>query len=325
MKRNPAGRIRVHYWNTSPMPADLRLSILKVLAYFDIFRYPLARSEILSFLEQPANENEFSWALEELVRENYVFLHQQFYAISSDKNLACRRTNGNLRAQAMVQKGKKISRMLFQMPYVRAIGISGSLSKNFAAEDADIDYFIIARANRLWIARTLMHLIKKFSFLAGRQHWYCMNYYIDEQALEIEEKNLYTAIELITLVPACGRSSLKTFFRENAWAKGFYPNYCSGLSVADEPERDSLVKHAGEWLLGGWMGDKLDDYFMRITARRWKKKEIRGRITASGKPMSLSIGKHFARPNPVFLQQEILRAYQKRLQALTFQRNEAVH
>ena len=88
--------------------------------------------------------------------------------------------------------------MLFQFPFVRGVFISGSLSKRCAAEKEDVDYFIVTSANRLWIARTIMHLYKKLTYLRGRQDRYCMNYFIDEEALEIKEKNIFTAVEMIT-------------------------------------------------------------------------------------------------------------------------------
>ena len=34
-----------------------------------------------------------------------------------------------------------------------------------------------------------------------------MNYYIDEEALQISDKNIYTAVEVVTLVPVCGNGS----------------------------------------------------------------------------------------------------------------------
>src|SRR6202022_4223033 len=90
---------------------------------------------------------------------------------------------------------------------------------------SDIDFFIITKANRLWIARTLMHLFKKLTFLTGHQGWYCMNYYVDEEALQIEEKNIFTATELITLLPVCGNGTMEEFFRANNWASSYFPNY----------------------------------------------------------------------------------------------------
>ncbi|HEY4154140.1 MAG TPA: hypothetical protein VGM24_01900 [Puia sp.] len=295
------------------MAADLTDSILKVLAYFDLFDYPLRKEEIFAFLDQPVQPVVLSEALEELLERENIFLFQPFYSIRDNKELACRRVTGNLRAQPLLRIGNRISRILYQCPYVRAIGISGSLSKNFAAEDADIDYFIITRSDRLWIARTMLHLIKKFSFLLGRQHWFCMNYFIDEEALEIEEKNIFTAIELLTLLPLRGNSCLNEFYSGNTWTKEFCPNYRNRSAAADGPVSDSRLKKILESLFDGRAGDWLDNYFMRLTSRRWKKKEGLQKRSVKGNLMSLQTGKHFSKPNPGLFQKEILRLYQDNL------------
>jgi hypothetical protein len=302
--------------NTLHMPASLRQSILNVLAYFDLFDYPLTRAEILSFLGRPVQPGAFEQTLEELLAEHRVFPCRQFYALRNQTALATRRIAGNRRAQPLLQTGRRISRLLYQVPYVRAIAISGSLSKTFAAADADIDYFIITGANRLWIARTLMHLVKKFSYLLGRQHWYCMNYYIDEEALEIEEKNIFTAIELLTLLPVCGQDRFGEFFVRNGWAAGFYPNYHPRSAVPEDPCSDSFGKRLLEWLFRGGIGDRLDDYLMRVTTRRWKSKEALQKRSAKGTRMGLCTGKHFSKPNPRFFQQQVLAAYEDRLKKL---------
>src|SRR6266478_4413244 len=99
----------------------------------------------------------------------------------------------------------KIGRFLSRFPYVTGVGISGSLSKMDAREKADFDFFIVTKANRLWIARTIMHLFKKLTFITGKQHLYCMNYYLDEKALQLRDQNIYTAVEAITLIPVSGK------------------------------------------------------------------------------------------------------------------------
>jgi len=52
-----------------------------------------------------------------------------------------------------------------------------------------------------------------------------MNYFIDEEALEIEEKNIFTATELITLLPACGNGGLVKIFRRQQLVTSFLPHY----------------------------------------------------------------------------------------------------
>jgi hypothetical protein len=292
---------------------QLRQSIFKVLAYFDLFHYPLSSEEIMIFLDHPVSLQELDEALETMSLGGRVFRHHQFYSLHDDRELALKRMTGNRHAQALLPVAKRLSNFLFRFPFVRGIAISGSLSKNFAGPDADIDYFVITKANRLWLARTFMHFFKKLSFLVGRQHYYCMNYYIDESALEIKEKNIFTAIELITLLPVCGNGTLDLFFKTNAWAESYYPNY--GVHVKRPPtsRRDGLLKRTAEFLLDNRLGNLMDNYFLRLTTRRWKQKEQEGRVNMKGGRMGLSTGKHHAKPNPVFFQEKILNMYTDKL------------
>jgi hypothetical protein len=288
---------------------SLRPSILKVSAYFDVFDYPLTAEEIGFFMDREIPIAELKTALDTLTKEHHLFRTGRFYALRDIPGLSERRINGNIHAAELLGIARKISRLLYQFPYVRGIGVSGSLSKNYADDDSDIDYFVITRTNRLWIARTFMHFYKKWSFLTGRQHWYCMNYYVDEEALEIEEKNIFTAIELITLLPVCGNGGLVQFFDANNWATDLLPNYRHRIRTTEDTGKSSRFKKLFEWLFNHRIGDWLDDLLRDLTTRRWQKKEARGIRNAKGFTMSLKTGKHYSRPNPAMLQKKILDLY----------------
>jgi hypothetical protein len=299
--------------NSTHMPAELGLSILKVLAYFDLFDYPVSKEELFSFLERPADMKSFTETLSGLRDAGQLFLISGFYTLQNNASLIDRRIAGNLRAQNLLQTGKRISGLLYRVPYVRGIGISGSLSKNFAAEDADIDYFIITSPNRLWVARTMMHCIKKLAFLRGRQHWYCMNYYVDQDTLEIEEKNIFTAVELITVLPLQGMDALRELYHRNAWTATFYPNFSRKNVQKDDADRKDRLKTVLEFLLNGRAGNWLDNYLMRLTSSRWQRKEVSQKRSVKGTRMSLFASKHFSKPNPAYFQREILRRYNDKL------------
>ncbi len=291
----------------------LRSGILKVLAYFDLFNYPVSAEDILFFLDQDVQAPELDRTLETLITEQRLFRLGPFYSLRDDPGAAERRIRGNKHAAELLVIADRVSRFLYQFPYVRGIGISGSLSKHYADEDADIDYFIITRSNRLWIARTFMHLFKKWSFLTGKQHWYCMNYYVDEEALEIEEKNIFTATELITLLPACGNGGLVKFFDANDWATEYFPQYRQRQRAASVYPPPSFLKRTLEKVFDNRAGDRLDDFLRRLTSRRWKDKEERGLLNEKGNRMSLKTGKHFSRPNPENFQKKILSVYNDKL------------
>ena len=297
--------------NQDALPMNVSLSALKVLTYFDLFDYPLTREEIGLFLDQKTSPGELFGSLNQLAESDLAFRFQEFYCLRNDPALVERRNKGNQKAAALIPTAYRISAFLYNFPFVRGIGISGSLSKNFADENADIDYFIITKSNRLWIARTLMHLYKKLTYITGRQHCHCMNYYVDEEALTIQEKNIFTAIEVKTLIPVCGNGSLENFFNANTWTDHYYPN-CIIETESRTRTSSSIFKKLMESLFNNAMGDQLDNYLMKLTSRRWKIKETRNRLNAAGRKMGLQTGKHFSKPNPQHLQKQILELFEMR-------------
>jgi hypothetical protein len=50
-----------------------------------------------------------------------------------------------------------------------------------------------------------------------------MNYYIDEEGMMIESQNIFTAIEIATLIPVAGKQALDNFFTINRWSQQFFP------------------------------------------------------------------------------------------------------
>jgi hypothetical protein len=308
--------------NQIRMEIQLQHSILKVLIYFDLFNYPVSEEEIFLFLDAKVDRGELKHGLRLLTMKGMIFQMDEFYSLRFDPNLVKKRLEENKRAQQLLQKGRRISRFLFLFPYVRAIGISGSLSKNVANEKADIDYFIITHPNRLWIARSIMHLFKKLTFITGHQHWYCMNYYVDEEGLQIEEKNIFTATELTTLIPMHGNGTIQKLIQANKWTEEYFPNRTFKCDDSDAP--GSWIKNFGELLFNNNIGQRLDNFLMHLTTKRWKKKEENQKLNIKGNRMGLRTDKHFCKPSPVFFQRRILDLYQNKLQEWNSRWNLAV-
>lgn len=298
----------------------IEASILKTLTYFDLFRYPLKVAEIKAFIDLSIPEDKLLASLNDLVLDKRVFILAEFYSLQDDLSLIERRRNGNKRASSLLHKAEKIAKLIYRFPYVRGVAISGSVSKNFADEKADIDYFIITKANRLWIARTLLHLFKKLPFLKNRDEYYCMNYFIDEAELLIEEKNIYTATELFTIIPMICNGSMKRLFETNTWSHNFFPNL-SFPPIKEEKNsfwHKQLVENIFDTKIGNW----LENYFFRLTTKRWKKKEEEKRRNMKGKLMGIKTSKHCSKPNPIFFHNWFLAKYDNRLKEVLAQYQE---
>jgi hypothetical protein len=294
--------------------------VVKILAYFSLFDYPLSRDEVLAFLPPGFEPIETNSKIDTLISEGNIFSCGRFLSLTNDPALAQRRIVSNQRAQELLKKAMRIGTFLSRFPFVTGVGISGSLSKNSASENADIDFFIVTNPNRLWIARTILHLYKKFMFIAGRQHYYCMNYFVDELALRIPDRNIYTAIETSTMIPVRGKG-MKKFAEENLWAAEWIASYRSKVLPENEAVSSSLTKRVLEWFLSSnW----LDSLLLKITLRRWTKKMSKGAMNHEGQEMQLQLGKHFARSNPGHFQEKLLNAYQILLDQLDYQTNHPI-
>lgn len=291
---------------------DLRRHILSTIAYFDMFHYPLTVDEIYLYLPVKCDATDFEFALKHLVIDRMVYHFDRFYTLKNEYFLIERRLRGNARATKMIDTAKQVSNLLVRFPFVKGVAISGSLSKNFADEDSDIDLFIITAKNRLWITRTLMHCFKKLTFLVKREHYFCMNYYIDEEELQIREKNIYTAIEIATLIPVHGDTTFELFYAANNWTRNYLPNKYMRLTTAKSLKR-SWLKRALEWLFNNQLGVALDNLLMRITTERWDKKRRQKKLNIKGLIMGMDAGKHYAKPDPKNFQEKLILKYQLKL------------
>ena len=55
---------------------------------------------------------------------------------------------------------------------------------------------------------------------------------------------------------------------------------------------------------------------MKLTAKRWELKELKGKRNKKGLTLGLIIGKHFARTNPDFFQEKLLALYNEKVSLL---------
>lgn len=289
--------------------------ILATLAYFDIFDYPLNKEEICRFLPQAYSNKLFEDGLNQLRKENWIFQFDELFALHSDYSLITRRRQGNAKAKKLLKTAEKIAAFLSHFPFVRGVAVSGSLSKHFADERSDIDFFIITEKNKLWIARTFMHFFKKLSFLINKQHWFCMNYYVDNEVMQIKEKNRYTAIELVTIIPYSGKSDFQEFYTQNMWSKQFLPNH-PGFSLPERNAGNSFFKKMIESVFCHSFGEKLDRYLMRLTADRWAKKTERKQLNGRGIIMGIDVSRHYAKPDPRHFQIKLVDQYEKKVSEL---------
>lgn len=288
-------------------------SIVRVVSYFDIFSYPITLEEIRLFLDQPAREEEVMPAIRLLVEKQLIYQLGRFYSLKNDLYLVERRETGNTLAVQRLKRAMKMARVISWYPFVRGVAISGSLSKNFAYKGSDLDFFVIMAANRLWIGRIFLLAMVRVFVTIGLKRMCCLNYYVDEEAVEIEEKNIFTAVEVVTLLPARGKQSFQRFFAANQWTQKYLPNSVCKKTPAEELPAWPLKRFL-EWLMDNRVGNSIDNWLMKYFGRRWEKLLLRNKIVEHGVPLgAVMSGKHICKPDSRYFQQRTLNRLQDRI------------
>ena len=252
----------------------IRDNVLKTLRYFHMFRHPLYSEDILSFINVAISPDELKDILADMTAKQEIYVHKGLYMLEDNPNFSDKRLKGAEVAEYVMQKAVKSAAIIGSFPFVKSICISGSLSKGYADEKSDIDYFIITQQNRLWICRSLLHLYKKFTFIIGKQHSFCMNYFLDESHPELEEKNIFTATEMVTLYPVYGHELYTNFIQKNeTWLSGQFPNKVRYSREGDVIGlRLPLFKKASQLLLNIVFPTQMNRFFMKLTDRWWRYK-----------------------------------------------------
>ena len=260
------------YLRIAEQNVELTTSAIRTLLYFDIFNHPLSESEIRNLIQfDLKNEIELSEVLNELTDAQRIYFHDGYYSISASAFNVKRRLAGEKVAKTMVSRMKKFSSIIASFPFVKAVTISGSLSKNFMDKNSDIDYFIVTARNRLWLARTLLVLYKKLFLLNSKKN-FCVNYFVSEDHLAIPDKNIFTATEVCFLIPVYKYDVYLNFMNNNIWSKTFYPNFPLRSEFYIVSEKFPRLKVFFEKLFSSSFGEYLDDYFFKATLRHWKNK-----------------------------------------------------
>ncbi|MDO8929677.1 MAG: nucleotidyltransferase domain-containing protein, partial [Bacteroidota bacterium] len=285
--------------------SDFGRSFLRKLIYFDVFSHPLLAEEIVEYCDLPGiDKTEGMNVLEALKARKLINCESGFYFIGDDYAKVARRMEGNKLASLRMNDARKNASIAANFPFVRAVFISGTLSKHVMKPESDIDFFIVTEPGKLWLCRALLTLYKKL-VLGGSHRNFCLNYFIDSNNLEIPDKNIFTATELVTLLPMYNYPLYKSFMIRNNWVSAEFPNF--KFRPEEYDIRPGTTKKVLEYILNNPLGNFLDRLSFSIILGFWKRKFRH----LSEKSFSLNFRsqKNVSKHHPNAFQQKVVNKY----------------
>jgi hypothetical protein len=136
-----------------------------------------------------------------------------------------------------------------------------------------------------------------------------MNYFVDTDALEMTDKNIYTAIELATLIPVYNQDRITSLVEVNSWLSEYLPNTTHSRDITYlHPAGRRLMKRLAEWVINLFRPEKLNLFFMRLTDRKWRKKWSRKGFPTEDYDRAFHTSLHASKNHPADFQKRILYA-----------------
>jgi len=166
-----------------------------------------------------------------------------------------------------------VANCLRVVPFVRMIGLNGSLMTGQMTADSDIDFYIVTAANRLYLTRWLVtgvvHLTGWRRYGHRVRGRVCLNRFATVEAMNITPHNDYHARVFSQLLPLVSiNQTYQGCLQANHWMEQL------GQPVkVHRPQRAgfswrTLGRGMGEWLLAGTLGDMLESWQQSWQQRR---------------------------------------------------------
>jgi len=227
------------------MPLTIKKHIINHINYRDVFNAPVKISELMTWLGVERNEHKtlmFDRAVNELIDEKIIVKENGYLAVFGKQESIQYQKEKRILSGHLIDKGNSVLKIISKLPFIKYIGISGSVAANNPtldqSEHLDLDLFVISTKNSLWIVFLFERLVTNFIRLIKGDHFYCFNFVTEESFLEISNKNFFTATEIINLKTVMDKGIYNVFIESNTWYSAYYSNE----SVKKNDNPDNLSK-----------------------------------------------------------------------------------
>lgn len=232
----------------SPTTASpVERGILWLVAYASIFEAPVRLHGLSSrVVGAVAGEADVERALDGAFLRERLHRERGFVCLRSE---AAKDPIGAAKRRAeatamLLGRHDEVLSFVRNLPDVRFAALSGGCAHD-AADDGDIDVFVVTNRGALW--RTLLRatLVSK---ARGWRRLLCMNYLVDETAQALPWRDFYGAFELISLRPLTAGAGLAELFHANPWAHPIFPNFVPAGREGQNPLNQKDTASGGNLL-----------------------------------------------------------------------------
>lgn len=243
----------------------LKKAIVKTIAFFDLFNFPLADFEVWKWLwadftsgpisfkgvEPPghnASLQEVKSILENGELSNILETKNGFYFLRGRSETVKTRMVRYNYAGRKFARAVRVAKLLRFIPWIKMIAVGNIIGANNMQDEGDIDLFIVVAKKRIWITRffaaAFMAVLNLRPQAGDMRDKICLSFFVSEEAMDLERLMLDNS----PLPPfdKGGKEESDIYFIY--WLAGLVPIYKAGNVYGKFVEANSWIKN----YLSGW-------------------------------------------------------------------------
>lgn len=213
--------------------------ILRTMAYFDVFDYPLTAAEIWRWIypehltSQPIALGEIEPGLLALVADGRISQQDTYYFLPGREGIVATRQERFLLDKKKWQRAKTVARFVEVVPFVKMVAVVNTLAINNAKEESDIDLLIITSPGHIWLSRWLVTgIVAMLGYRRHAQHIknkICLSFYATNDAMNFDKVRHLPEDQHFTfwtsqVTPLLDFSVYEKFVQANDWVRARLPN-----------------------------------------------------------------------------------------------------
>ena len=206
--------------------------VILSLCYSQIFNSTYSEKELLKWLIfQKTTPQKLNQTLKKLKEKKTITYKNNQYGLKTKANFSSHTKIYNQKLQI----AQKSANLLKIIPTIQLIAISGSLAAGKPQKNSDIDLFIVCSPDSVWISRLFSVLVLRLFHLHRKRvnrnnlqvkNLVCLNMFLDTNNLYIKNKNIYSAREILQIIPIINRGQVyEKFLHTNIWTSKIFPNF----------------------------------------------------------------------------------------------------
>jgi len=175
---------------------SLSEAIIKTIAFFDLFEFPLTAYEIWEDLDQKPSLVATLRLLDQATTAGNQLIQQKngLYFLNGRENILATRQQRYNYTNRKIKIARRFARLFGLCPFVKTVALANIIGSHNLRDGSDIDFFIITAPQRIWLTRLycagLAKILNVRPTAQNKKDKVCLSFYISTSHLDLSDLRL---------------------------------------------------------------------------------------------------------------------------------------